>query len=225
MPSLLSISNQALDEVGASNIASMDEANIEARSVKRVISQVMAEFLEWHEWGAAILRASLAVLSSNDRRDEWMYAYALPSNFGTARRVLPAASGQALQYPVTGPFTFPHLDKFPVPFIIDGATLYTNMENAVLEYGANEIEPAQITAMMARAIALEAASRIAMPIKKSRELKGDLIKAAEVAKARAIADDKNRHPAQAVSYVSDVEWARAGFGYNGDIAPMAGWRI
>ena len=224
MPSLLSLYNQALDEVGAQNISSPDETNIEARSCKRAGAAVMAEFLEWHEWGAAIRRASLAELSANDRRDEWMYAYALPSNFATARRILPPASGQELSYPVSGPFTSPHFDKTPVHFMIDGATLYTNMKDAVLEYGVNELEPAQITALMGRAIALEIAARIAIPIKKSRELKGDLIKQAEVARTRAIADDENRYPRQQVAYVSDAEYARAGYGYHGTIALNMGWR-
>lgn len=225
MPSLITIANQALDEVGGATIASMDESNIEARSIKRHLPAVMSEFLEWHEWGAAVRRSSLAVLSVNDRRDEWQYAYALPSDFGTARRIVPQLSGDALTFPVVGPFNYPGWDAFgPIAFLIDGSTLYTNLENAVLEYGVNEIEPAQITAMMARAIALEVAARCAMPIKKSRELKSDLIKQAEVARTRAIADDENRYPRQSTRYVSEAEWARAGYGYGSAVAPAYGWR-
>lgn len=225
MPSLISIANQALDEVGGVTIASMDESNIEARSIKRHLPTVLSEFLEWHEWGAAIRRTALALRSSNDRRNEWQYAYALPPDFGTARRVVPALTGDTLEFPVIGPFVYPAWDALgPVPFLIDNATLYTNLENAIFEYGVNEIEPAQITAMMARAIALETAARIAMPIKKSRELKGDLIKQAEVARTRAIADDENRYPRQSIRYVSESEWARAGYGYGSAVAPAYDWR-
>jgi hypothetical protein len=63
-----------------------------------------------------------------------------------------------------------------------------------------------------RAISLEMAVRMAIPLKKNRELKGDLIKQAQVAMERAIADDMNRSPVQTPDYVTDVEIARNGYG-------------
>lgn len=216
MASRVSISNMALAELPANPIASMGEASLEARECTRVYDQCLQELLELHEWGFANRRIILAAVT-NDRDSEWGYAYALPTGVGTPRRVLPDLTTAIGALPLPGPFTPPYYEVWGfssyatfTDYIIENGVIYSNFENAMLEYGAATVAEAVMPALFVRALALEIASRIAMPIKKSRELKGDLIKQAEVAKDRAKADDLNRQPQRAPYYMTEMELARGG---------------
>jgi len=64
-------------------------------------------------------------------------------------------------------------------------------------------------AMFARALALELASRLVMPLINKRERQGDLIKRAEVARDRAISDSRNRDPTESRYDQFDNELQRA----------------
>lgn len=218
MASRVSISNMALAELPANPIASMGEESLEARECTRVYDQCLQELLELHEWGFANRRIVLAA-QTNDRESEWSYAYALPVGVGTPRRVLPDLTGVALSLPLPGPFEPPYYEVWGLTsgtgytdYIIENGVIYSNYENATLEYGASTVAEAVMPSLFVRALALEIASRIAMPIKKSRELKGDLIKQAEIAKDRAKADDMNRQPQRAPWYINEVEVARGRHG-------------
>lgn len=210
MASQISICNNALAEIAADPISSVDENSIQARECKRLFPQVITEFLTWAEWDYAQIRVELAALT-NDRLGEWLYKYALPSDLSQATRIIPQFDTQIAYMPQVGPFTAPMLDSLGrFAFLISEDALYTNVPNATLEYVSSEVLIGKIRGLEARAIELELASRLAMPIKKSRELKGDLIKQAEVAKARAVANCENRNPRQEPNYISAVEWAREG---------------
>lgn len=199
----------ALAELPANPIASMNEESLEARECTRVYDQCVEELLEINEWGFAGRRVKLA-LAENDRPHEWAYAYAMPNDCGTPRRVVPDFDGLGLPVAIGGePYGERWMaSKKLTDYIIEDATLYTNVEDATLEYGARTIAEAQMSALFVRALALEIASRIVMPIKKSREIKGDLIKQAELAKERAMADDKNRQPQITPSYMPEALLAR-----------------
>lgn len=210
MATTLSICNMALAEIGADTIASLDESSVSARECNRVFNQCIEEMLEWSEWQTAIKRATLAEVA-NDRFDEWNYAFALPADLGTAILVRVHSDDTSQRdYPIAGPFTFPHQDAVQIPFLIAGEKLYCNVEVAILEYGAKTIDVTKLSAMGARALTLEIASRIAYPIKKDAKLKDALIRQAEVAKSRAIADNENRNPRRTPEYVSPVDYARMG---------------
>jgi hypothetical protein len=99
----------------------------------------------------------------------------------------------------------------PVDFIEDAGTIYTHIDLAVLEYTANVIPDGQMPPLFRRALVHELASRIAYPIKKDRQLKGDQIQLAMSVRALAMADDENRYPRRQREYVSDVEVARRGY--------------
>lgn len=199
MPDRLAIKNMALAELPSAPIASEDENSLEARECSRWYDQALEWLLEQHDWEKANRRSVLAA-TANDRPSEYLYAYALPDGLGTPRRVIPDLESLGLGLPVPLPgepyaetWAFA-LDNCPVEYIIENSVLYTNVENATLEYGAKTISEAVMSAMFAEALAYRLASHLAMPIKKDRELKADLIKQAEVAKDRAMADDLNRQP-------------------------------
>ncbi|MEG7747584.1 hypothetical protein U2065_14685, partial [Listeria monocytogenes] len=73
------------------------------------------------------------------------------------------------------------------------------------------IDAVALPPLVRRAFALELAARIAYPIKKDLKLQETLIRKAEVAKSRAIADEENKSPRMAPRYISEAEFARMGF--------------
>jgi hypothetical protein len=210
MPSTVSISSVALAEIGADSIASMDEESIGARECSRVFDNVVADLLERSDWGFKIRRVTAAGLT-NDRPADWNYAYAKPADASKVLRVLEPSEDD---YPEWGIYSSPIWDAFGLlPFVEINGTVYTNVVEAVLEYAASEVSVSAFPPLFRRAVELELAARIAFPIKKDRRLKGDMIQQAEVAIARAVADDRNRNPTPRNNYISEAELARAGIEY------------
>ena len=210
MASQLGICNEALSEIAADPINSIEEASSSAFYCRMHYASVLEELLGWTDWDWAIRRVTLA-LRANDRLGEWLYRYAKPADMAEAIRVLPTVTEQVASLPVVGPYPFPAWDALgKLPFAIADGSIYTNVVDGILEYQVNTVDPAAIDRFAARAASLELAARLAMPLKKSRELKGDLIKQAELAKQRAIAESENRSPRIQTDYVSTVEYARVG---------------
>ena len=211
MASLLGICNEALSEIAADPINSIDEASSSAFYCRQHYNSVMAEILTWTDWDWSLRRVVPAV-RANDRLGEWLYRYAKPADMAEAVRVLPTVTDQVTALPVVGPYPFPAWDALgKLPFLLAEGSIYTNVVDAILEYQVSSVDPAVIDRLAARAAALELGARLAMPIKKSRDLKGDLIKQAEVAKQRAVAESENRAPRIETDYVSTVEYARMGY--------------
>jgi hypothetical protein len=215
--SRIDICNQAIAELPAKAIQSVDENSLEARECRRFYPQVIREMLEGpHDWSFQNRRVILAQLATNGRDREWAYAYALPADMGTPIRVLPDFDSLGLGIPVPLPGD-PYMETWAtqlgtieVPYIVENGVIYTNAATATLEYGVNDIEEVVIGPLVERAIVAELASRLAVPVKKDRKLKGELIQEAEVAWARAMADDLNRQPQSYPDYVSEVMAARSG---------------
>ncbi len=210
MATQVGICNEALSEIAADPINSIDEKSSSAFYCGMHYDSVLAEVLTWTDWDWAIRRTTLAG-QINDRKGEWLYRYARPTDMADAIRVLPSVDRQVESLPMVGPYSFPRWDALGrLPFAAASGSIYTNVATAIIEYQVNVVDPAVIDTLAARAAALELASRLAMPLKKSRNLKGDMVKLAEVAKQRAIAESENRHPRRQVDYVSEVEYARMG---------------
>ncbi|UXC93127.1 hypothetical protein EGM87_22795 [Sphingobium sp. RSMS] len=210
MASQLGICNEALSEIAADPINSIEEASSSAFYCRMHYASVLEELLGWTDWDWAIRRVTLAA-QANDRLGEWLYRYAKPTGMAEALRVLPTVTQQVTGLPVVGPFPFPAWDALgKLPFAMAAGSIYTNVADAILEYQINAVDPAVIDRFAARAASLELAARLAMPLKKSRELKGDMIKQAELAKQRAVAESENRQPRSQTDYVSTVEYARMG---------------
>ena len=206
----LSIKNMALDELPADRIEAEDENSLNAEVTERNYQPALELLLEDHDWDFAIRRATLATIA-NVRANEWTYAYALPSDMASPRHLLPYASS-AVASSVPGYSPVGRLRGFEVatPFVISGGTLFTDREEAVLEYITNAPAESTFTAKFARALATELASRIVMPIKKDSQRKGELIRQAEVDRERAKADDMNRDRETVRDFVPDMMLARMG---------------
>lgn len=202
MPSLIEMYNQAIALLPANQISSEGENSLEARECRRFYPLIKARMLEGPvEWSFQIARAPLALLVVNGRSSEWAYAYALPADFATPiyLTVDLGSAGTALPYVVEE------------PYIIDRGVLYTNAEYAVLEYGVNDVAEADLPAMVAEAMILELASKLAVPVKSDRRLKLELAAEADAAWQRAMADDQNRQPRTMPSHQSEALAARAGY--------------
>jgi hypothetical protein len=216
MPARIDIFNQAVAELPAKAIQSVDENSLEANECRRFYPQIISEMLEGpHDWSFQNRRVALALLT-NDRSSEWLYAYAVPSDMGGAIRVIPDLTALGLGYPVPLPGE-PYAEQwaltgryFETPYIIENGVLYTNVETATLEYGITDSTEASLTPLTVRAVVLDLASRIAIPVKKDRKIKAELVGQAEVAWARAIAEDMNRQPQVFPDYISEAMLARRG---------------
>lgn len=199
----IGICNEALAELPADAISDFDEESLEAEWAGRRYAPALAYLLEQHDWKFPVERVPLAVVD-NDRPGEWTYAYALPENCAAELRIFPAYNASILstlpllagqRLAPTHAYYFPQ-NILMYSYLLAGRTLYTNVQEAVLEYIREDPSEAVFSAMFARALSLELASRLVMPIKKDRTRQGDLIKMAELARDRAIADSRNRDPSE-----------------------------
>jgi hypothetical protein len=206
MPSAVSICNEALADIAADPIASMDEESVAATECRRSFDNVVSDLLERSDWGFKVRRISGSALT-NDRVSEWNYAYSKPALASRVLRVLPASDDSC---PEWGVYSTPIWDMYgTIPFYEVGGTIYTNVEDAVIEYSVATVDVSVFPSLFRRAVAVELAARIAYPIKKDRQLRGDMIQLSEIATARAIADDQNRNPRRQ-DFVSQAELARNG---------------
>ena len=210
VPSLVSISNDALGEIREQPIQSMDEGSRQADECSRVYPQVLEEMLEGHSWSFANIRATLAPLA-NDRPGEWSFAYAMPQQVGRVMRIIPLASG-------VSPFTIgAWVDGWPNRYVIEANVLYTWLPNAVLEYVLADIDPSLMTALFRRALSLAMAGRLAISLRESPALQKSNEDRAAVALSRAMADDMNRQPQSPA--MGDVGSVRQGGSIYGNWTP------
>jgi hypothetical protein len=171
----LSTCNLALGELRTAPIVDIAEDTLEARECARYYPQCLRTLLERHDWAFANRRASLAELADNDRAAEWAHAYILPAGCATPLRLVTADGGTS-------------------DFIVENRTLYTQLGNAVLEYAASDVTDGDMPGLFIDALAYSLAARLAVPIRDSREMKGQLLQQAEIAFQRAVAEDRNRQP-------------------------------
>lgn len=198
--------NQAMVELAAPAIASLNEPSKEARSCNAVAFVIMEELLDWTEWHWTETYQVLAQVA-NDRPAEWLFCYAVPAGCATPiaiRGVEAAATG----LPTGGPGTFPRQDIIPLAFILSDGKIYTNVETATLVY--NRTANFQLPALVSRAYVLELAARTCYDIKKDPKRENTLIQKAAFAKAEAISDERNKSPRRQPRHISDAEFARAG---------------
>lgn len=214
--SQISICNGALDECPAGTINSIDEDDVGARACKRRYQPTLEDLLGEHDYDAAVRRAVLAV-TINDRPGEWRFAYTMPENVASPRRVLPNYTAtfvntayvlQPGQEAWSGIGFFP--DNIGARYRIAGAKIYTDMPAAVFEYVSYDVRLADFRPLFFRAFELELASRIVMPILKDRARQKELIQMAEVARQRAMADDLNNSPDRTFDFVSEEAAVRLG---------------
>ena len=202
------ICNLALGELRAPAIADIAESSTEAIECARYYGQCLSILLEQYDWSFATRITTLAALGDNDRAGEWGYAYGLPDDLASAKRVLPSSfAGRPWDYP--GGADPRH------SFLIGAGVLYAQLSGAALEYSAAHIPETVMPANFRDAMAYALASRLAVPLRDDRGLKGELLKQSELAAQRAIADDRNRQPGRIAEAIDEVTIARGGSGSRG----------
>lgn len=221
MPSRIEISNLAVAKLPAAPIQDIGENSLEARECRRFYPQVLSAMLEGpHDFSFANRRVALAQ-TTNDRDQEWLYAYVVPSDMASPIRVIPDFEGLGLGLPIPLPGE-PYsevwasaMSTFEAAYIVENGILYTNIENASLEYSVNDVEEANLSHLVVEAMACELAFHLALPVKKDAKLRSSLFDEKELAWSRAIADDQNRHPRHAGDFISEAMAARSGGYFTG----------
>jgi hypothetical protein len=218
--SQIEVCNLALARIRSEPIATMAENTLAGRECRRFYPRAMADALDGpfdHDWSFANQRVTLALLLTNDRPYEWTYAYALPANMASPIRVVPDFASVGGGYPVPLPGE-PYAEAwsvssgyFETPYIIEGSTLYSNVEGAILEYAIDDIAGIKVSQKVITALELDLAARLAFPVKGDKEREKTLTQAAATAWERAIADDRNRQPQSSGQYVSEAMVARRGY--------------
>lgn len=202
----VALCNQALLELAAPAIASLNEPSAEARACAAVAFVILDEIVDWTEWQWTETYQVLAQVP-NDRPAEWLFAYALPSDCATPIAVR-GVQADATSLPLGGPGTFPRQAAIPLAFTVGDGKVYTNVETATLVY--NRTGNFQLPPLVARAYVLELAARTCFGIKKDAKRENVLMQKAAFAKAEAISDERNKVPRQSPRYISDAEYARMG---------------
>lgn len=205
----ITICNLALGELRAPAITDISEASVEAGHCATFYPQCLKLLLERHEWSFATRIAPLAILATNPRASEWAYAYAMPSDCATPKRLVPPVDGTttAARY---WPYPDPPTPDFWSNFIVEAGIFYSQIPDAIMEYSAIDIDEAVMPAMFIDAMTYALAARLAVPLRDSRETKGELLKQAEVAAQRAVADDMARQPQRDAAFTDEVTRARGG---------------
>lgn len=209
--------NRALGRIAGTTVASENEQTMTAGYCRRFYQEVVDNMLEGPEdWSFARQRSTLSLVT-NDRPNEWLYAYAAPSNMASPIRVIPdlTAAGTIIPVPLPGqPYAetwAAYLDEIAAPYILEDGVIFCNEVNAIIEFVVNDIAGLRVSAMVTKAIAIELASLLAAsPVKKDKGLSKELAGEAEVAWSRAIADDRNRQPELWGNYTSEAILARHG---------------
>jgi len=210
MATLIDSCNEALAQIAAGQIVSLTEGTIEARECKRFAEPLLLEIADWAEWHFQKRRVTLAAVA-NDRPAEWLYAYARPTDMAEALAIREVEEA-ATSLPIAGPGDFPLQDAVPIPFLLENGVIYCNVESATLSYVSGSMDVSVLPPLVRRAFVLELAARICLPIKKDAKMAQFAAQQAEVARLRAIADEENKAPHRQTRYVSEAEWARAGYG-------------
>lgn len=146
MASTVDIANYALNNLGASNISSLDENSKAARIVNQRYEAVRDAVFRAHPWNCLINRAELAQ-ESDAPAFGYAYQYALPTN-PFCLRVLEFSNG-TLSYPQDN---MTSNTGGPV-YVIEGRKLLTDEGTARIKYIARITDPQQYDASLVETIA------------------------------------------------------------------------
>lgn len=241
--SITGICNEAISDLPAHPITDITASDKEAKECARHLPGVVAELLSVHDFTFANRRITLSEIE-NDRPGEWAKAYDLPNAVLSPIRLIPnyqstsnsnlsietggvtSTSGGIVLTPVLyWRGSWPDIEV--VDYLVADGKLYTNIEEPILEYSLDALEPEKWTPLFAQAVIRLLASRIYRPVMGE---KGDtrewVVKqqAARAALNEAVADDLNRNPRRRRRFRSEAEIAREG-SYDYDLGMGDfGWR-
>ena len=214
--SITQVCNEAISDLPAHPITSISDDLKEARECDRHLNGVVADLVGEHDWGFVRRRVTLAAVP-NDREGEWGYAYAFPDEMVSPIKLVRNYDATSSVGVVVTPLAYwpqIELSYTEIPYTLANGVLYTNLDDAILEYSVDAVEPNKWPPLFAQAVIRLLASRIYRSILGE---KGDTrewmikIDAARQAINIAIADDLNRYPRQRKAFISEGEIARRGF--------------
>ena len=157
MASTVDIANFALNNLGASNITSLDENSKAARVVNQRYESVRDAVFRAHPWNCLINRASLAQETTTPAFG-YTYQYALPTD-PFCLRVLEFSNG-SLSYPQDN---ITNNTGGPV-FVIEGRKLLTDEGSAQIKYIGRVTDTQLYDASLTEALAARLAAEICYAI-------------------------------------------------------------
>ena len=157
MASTVDIANFALNNLGASNITSLDENSKAARVVNQRYESVRDAVFRAHPWNCLINRASLAQETATPAFG-YTYQYALPTD-PFCLRVLEFSNG-TLSYPQDN---ITNNTGGPV-FVIEGRKLLTDEGTAQIKYIGRVTDTQLYDASLTEALAAKLAAEICYAI-------------------------------------------------------------
>ena len=211
MTSIIKACNSALAKIAKGKITSLEERSVEAQYCNQFVEELLLEMADWSAWSRLIKRASLAG-ATNDRPAEWLYAYAIPADFGEPIAIRRVEEDAILLPELSTPYTLPDQDRHRLGYIIEGERIYSNVKDATLVYSSSEMPFSKLTPLMRRAFIDELAYRLAPPVAKlSANRLQQLEQQAMMSKNMAIADAENKNERIMPNYKSAGEYAREGY--------------
>lgn len=220
------ICNEAIADLPAHPITDInDDTATEAQECARHLPGVVSELVDYHDFDFVERRIALPLLT-NDRDGEWGYAYAVPDSFvGPIKLVRNYGSTSNTPGVIVTPMLYWGSFETNLPTInyaLADGVLYTDLEEAILEYSTDALEPNKWTPLFAQAVIRMLAARIYRPILGEKaDTREWMVKqqAAQRAVDEAVANDLNRHPRARKSYTSEGAIARGAQGYGGFVWP------
>lgn len=216
---IVQICNEAISDLPAHPITDINDlTSKEARECSRHLAGVVSDLVGVHDFQFVRRRIALALLA-NDRSAEWAYAYALPDGIVSPLGLVRNYDSSSMPLIVVTPISYAGGFGGALPTIdydVANGILYTDLEEAFLEYSTDALEPNKWSPLFAQAVIRTLASRIYRPILGE---KGDTQEwmakqsAAQRALNEAVADDLNRNPRQRKEFASEAAIARQAFGY------------
>lgn len=207
---IVQICNEAISDLPAHPITGIDDDRTEARECNRHLNGVVSELLAMHDWAFARRRGALAPVA-NDREGEWAYAYALPDEIISPIVLVRDynSSGMIMTPMLYWPTVSSGYEL--INYTLADDKLYTNLENAVLEYSLDAVQPNKWHPLFQQAVIRLLAARIYRPVLGGKaDTQEWLVKqqSARAALNEAMADDLNRFPRRRKEFVAEAVMAR-----------------
>ena len=179
------ICHLALAEVPHASITGHDEDSQAAGECARAYGPALGELLEACRWTFATRRAALAE-ASTPRAEVWAHAYVRPQNLAVLHRIVAGGAGGASD-------DFGRREA-SLPYEVDEGRIYADAARAVVEYTRDDPPESGMPPLCVRALALDIASRVVVPLTGDAARKAQLLALHEHVRARAMAADLNRQP-------------------------------
>ncbi|MBY3055038.1 hypothetical protein HF263_02955 [Rhizobium leguminosarum] len=187
MASVVSICNLALSNLGKENIATLTEATAQATACNQFYEITRDTLLQSFHWSFAGKTASLAQVT-NDKPGQWAYAYSKPSDCLDIRRVRRQYSGDASSLPDLDTAS----DELDLPYDIEGETIYTTTETAMLRYTMRLTDPTKFSPLFVVALSWHLSVWLAMPMTRDPKIRRDAFQIAQQMQGEAAERDANQ---------------------------------